>query len=119
VPLQEFVVEVVDAEAGLVGTVMKPSLTSGFGSPTAMSSHQSTSTEWYSSAMKFSVAIATCAAAIAAIGLSAMWIAIATPCACAASPIFLVSRMPPLVRMSGWITETPPLFSSGMKSSLR
>ena len=80
---------------GLSGTVMKPSLTSGLGRPVTMSSHQSTSTEWYSSAMKFSVAIATCAAAIAAIGLSAMWMAMATPWSCAMSPIFLVSRMPP------------------------
>ncbi len=104
---------------GLSGTVMKPSLTSGLGRPVTMSSHQSTSTEWYSSAMKFSVATATCAAAIAAIGLSAMWMAMATPWSCAASPIFLVSRMPPVVSRSGWMTETPPLLSSGSKPSLR
>ncbi|TIU24473.1 MAG: mandelate racemase/muconate lactonizing enzyme family protein [Mesorhizobium sp.] len=56
---------------GLSGTVIKPSFTSGLGIPVTISSHQSTSAEWYSSAMKFSVAVATCAAAIAAV--SGIW----------------------------------------------
>ena len=51
-------------------------------------------------------------------GLSAMWMAMATPCSCAASPIFLVSRMPPVVNRSGWMTEMPDL-SSGSNACLR
>ena len=84
-----------------------------------MSSHQGTSTEWYSSAMKFSVATATWAAAIAAMGLSAMWMAMATPWSCAMSPIFLVSRMPPDGEQVGVDDRDTALLSSGSKPSLR
>ncbi|OQC19006.1 MAG: hypothetical protein BWX70_03361 [Verrucomicrobia bacterium ADurb.Bin070] len=98
---------------------MKPSLMSGWGSPVTSSSHHGTSTECTSSAVKLRVAAATCTAAMQATGLSAMWIAMATPWSSARSPIFLVSRMPPAESTSGWTTAMPPDLSRGMKFSLR
>ena len=73
------VVDIVDAEAGLVGHLDEAVADERLRQPDGDVVPPGTSTACCSSAMKFSVATATWAAAMAAIGLSAMWIAIATP----------------------------------------
>ena len=57
--------------------------------------------------------------AYAETGLSAMCTAIATPWRWARSPIRLFSRIPPEVRISGWITLTARPDSSGSNPSAR
>ena len=92
---------------------------SGLGRPFTRLSHHGTSTEWTSRAVKLRVAAATWTAAMQAIGLSAICMAIAVWCSSARSPIFLVSRMPPAVKMSGCITASAPDSSNGLNPSFR
>ena len=54
-----------------------------------------------------------------AIGLAAMCSATATPFSSAISAIFFNSNAPPQVRISGWITDTPPALINVSKPSFR
>ena len=73
---------------GRSGTVIQPCSTMGVFTPSStIDDHQGTSSEWFSSARKLSVAAAQCTLAMQLTGVPAKCIAIGTPYSSAMSPI--------------------------------